>query len=83
MSGFWHLLVCAFVLSTSSTIQPDEAARLISAANQPRPNIIYVGFPSLYNGAHITGAISAGPASKPEGIEQLKQVVENPLELLL
>jgi hypothetical protein len=76
MSGFLHLLVCAFSLATSS-IQPEEAARLVSASNQPRPSVIYVGFPSLYNGAHITGAVLAGPASKPDGMEQLKQVVRN------
>lgn len=74
MSGFRHLLLFAFALS-NSLIQPDEAARIISAANQPRPSIIYVGFPSLYNGAHITGAVLAGPASKPDGLDQLKQVV--------
>ncbi len=58
-------------------MQPEELASLLSASNRPRPTVIYVGFPSLYNGAHITGAILAGPASKPDGIDQLKQVARN------
>ena len=80
MSSFLQLLVCLLFLSSSfvgDSVEPEEIARLLSASNRPRPSIIYVGFPSLYNGAHLTGAILAGPASKPDGIEQLKQVVRN------
>ncbi|MFL6464453.1 MAG: rhodanese-like domain-containing protein [Bryobacteraceae bacterium] len=80
MSSFLQLLVCLLFLSSSfvgDSVEPEEIARLLSASNRPRPSIIYVGFPSLYNGAHLTGAILAGPTSKPDGIEQLKQVVRN------
>jgi thiosulfate/3-mercaptopyruvate sulfurtransferase len=80
MSSFLQLLVCLLFLSSSfagDSVEPEEMARWLSASNRPRPSIIYVGFPSLYNGAHLTGAILAGPASKPDGIEQLKQVVRN------
>src|SRR3954451_11566399 len=80
MSSFLQLLVCLLFLSSSfvgDSVEPEEIARLLSASNRPQPSIIYVGFPSLYNGAHLTGAILAGPASKPDGIEQLKQVVRN------
>lgn len=59
------------------SIKPEEAMRLLSARDRPQPSIIYVGFPSLYAGAHITGAILAGPASKPGGIDQLRQVVKD------
>lgn len=38
-------------------------------------HVIYVGFPILYKGAHISKAVFAGPCSKPEGIELLKQAV--------
>ncbi len=37
------------------------------------PAVLYVGFPVLYRAAHIQGAVLAGPATKPEGIEALKQ----------
>jgi thiosulfate/3-mercaptopyruvate sulfurtransferase len=56
----------------SDLIQPQAlAARLTGSA--PKPKILYVGFPILYRGAHISGAELAGPASKPEGLELLKQ----------
>lgn len=50
----------------------DLAARLKSAG---KPAIVYVGFPVLYRSNHIPGALFAGPASKPEGLEALKQAV--------
>jgi thiosulfate/3-mercaptopyruvate sulfurtransferase len=80
MSSFWGLLAFWLLLSGSfvqDSVEPEELARLLSASNRPRPSVIYVGFPSLYKGAHITGAILAGPASKPDGIDELKQVVRN------
>jgi hypothetical protein len=56
----------------SDLIEPQAlAARITSSA--PKPKILYVGFPILYRGAHISGAELAGPASKPEGLERLKQ----------
>jgi len=39
------------------------------------PEIISVAFPVLYRQKHIPGARLAGPASKPEGIAQLKAAV--------
>jgi hypothetical protein len=53
-------------------IQPQALAARITG-NTPKPKILYVGFPILYRGAHISGAQLAGPASKPEGLELLKQ----------
>src|SRR5262249_33240160 len=47
------------------------AARLASGKAQPK--IFYVGFPILYRSAHIPGAAFAGPASKRDALEQLKQ----------
>lgn len=40
------------------------------AANQPR--IVCVGFHTLYDGAHIAGATFHGPASTPQGLDDLK-----------
>ena len=58
-------------------MKPEELAGLLSKSNRPRPTLIYVGYHSLFVGAHIQGAIFAGPDSKPEGIDQLKAVVRN------
>lgn len=57
----------------SDLIRPETlAARLNGSA--PKPTMLYVGFPVLYRSSHITGAQLAGPASKPEGLGQLKQI---------
>jgi thiosulfate/3-mercaptopyruvate sulfurtransferase len=37
--------------------------------------IIHVGFNVLYRATRIPGSLYAGPASKPEGIEDLKKAV--------
>ncbi len=43
------------------------------AANQAnQPKIVCVGFHTLYNGAHIAGASFHGPASTPQGLNDLK-----------
>lgn len=52
---------------------PALAARITSA---PKPKILYVGFPILYRSTHISGAELAGPASKPDGLELLKQTAQ-------
>ncbi|MFL6449554.1 MAG: rhodanese-like domain-containing protein [Bryobacteraceae bacterium] len=65
------------VVPREALMPAQEMAGLISKSNRPRPTLIYVGYHSLFLGAHIPGAIFAGPDSKPEGIEQLKAVVRN------
>jgi thiosulfate/3-mercaptopyruvate sulfurtransferase len=57
----------------SALIQPAALAARLSA-KETKPGILYVGFPVLYRGARIPGAELAGPASKPEGLERLRQV---------
>lgn len=47
------------------------ASRLNSAV--AKPVILYVGFPILFKGAHITGAQLAGPCSKAEGVALLRK----------
>jgi len=56
-------------------IQPREAAASLAAADKPA--VLYVGFNVLYRSKHIPGAIYAGPANKPEGIDLLKRSVAN------
>jgi len=50
------------------------AARL-TGASASKPVILYVGFPVLYRSSHIPDAILAGPVSKPEGLDALRQAV--------
>lgn len=53
-----------------------EPAQLVKEMNGPkasRPIILHVGFEVLYRGGHIPGAIYAGPASRPAGLENLRK----------
>ena len=59
---------------SKSDIMP--AADLAAVLQTPkRPLVISVAFPVLYRNRHIAGALDAGAASKPEGIEALKKLV--------
>src|SRR5207253_1098122 len=72
----WFPLILSSVLLAgdpwvaSDLVQPGEVA-----ANRDAPTLIHVGFPVLYRSAHIKGSQYAGPGSKAEGIELLKQAV--------
>lgn len=57
-------------------ISAAELAKRISGPKNARPIILQVGFKVLYDGAHIPGAIFAGPASTAEGRARLKSVAE-------
>jgi thiosulfate/3-mercaptopyruvate sulfurtransferase len=72
--GMAALLTIA-VAADLGTIQPNEVAARV-AAKGAHPIIIHVGPNVLYRGKHIPGAVYAGPASRPEGLELLKQAVD-------
>lgn len=59
----------------SDLIQPEALAARLTGSGAAKPPIVFVGFPVLYRASHIPGAILAGPASKPEGLEALRQTV--------
>ena len=49
-------------------------ADLVKSLTSPaRPTIVYVGFKALYHPGHIPGATYHGPASQPEGLDDLKR----------
>jgi thiosulfate/3-mercaptopyruvate sulfurtransferase len=54
---------------------PELVKRIAGPASQ-RPEILQVGFRALYDGAHIPGAIFAGPASTSEGLALLRTEAE-------
>jgi thiosulfate/3-mercaptopyruvate sulfurtransferase len=53
-------------------IQPKELAGQL-ATGKEKPLIIQVGFLTLYKQSHIPESLYCGPASKPEGLEQLQK----------
>lgn len=54
-------------------IEPGQLVKQLSERKGVRPVILHVGFEVLYRGGHIPGAIYAGPASRPAGLEKLRQ----------
>ena len=56
------------------TIEPKDLAAQLRA-NSAKPALFHVGFAVLYRGKHIPASVYAGPGSKPEGLDALKQAV--------
>ena len=54
-------------------VQPAQLAAELQQAGSARPTIVYVGFKTLYAGAHIPGAVHYGPGSTEQGISELKK----------
>ncbi len=57
--------------------QPAELAKMLALPKSKRPLIICVGFPFLYQTAHIPGALFHGPGTSPAGLEDLKKWAQN------
>jgi len=57
--------------SMSDVIQPADLAKELRKGL--KPEIVCVGFSTLYRNAHISGAACHGPTSKPDGLEDLKK----------
>ncbi len=64
------LLLAADPWTASDIVASAELAKDVKS-----PLIIHVGFDVLYRAAHISGTPYAGPASKPEGLAELKKAV--------
>lgn len=56
-------------------MEPQDLAKRLSLPKARQPVIVQVGFEVLYRGAHIPGAIYAGPASRPAGLAALRHAV--------
>lgn len=56
-------------------ISPAELEKRLNGPKSARPVVLQVGFKVLYDGAHISGAIFAGPASTAGGLARLKEAV--------
>ena len=59
---------------STDLLKPEQLARMLSS-DSSKLKVIYVGFPVLYRAAHISGANLAGPCSKPEALNQLRNTV--------
>jgi thiosulfate/3-mercaptopyruvate sulfurtransferase len=81
---FSVILACALVAnftvaapadpwSPAQTVQPAQLAAELQDSQHPHPLVIYVGVRTLFDGAHIPGAIYFGPGSSEQGIAELKK----------
>jgi len=52
---------------------PDELAKRLTDSKAEKPLVAYVGFKFLYDGAHIPGALYAGPGRESKGLEALRK----------
>jgi len=59
----------------SARIQPAQLAAMIHSGHAP--TILQVGFTTLYQEAHIPGAIHAGPAVSDNGLALLRKTAEH------
>ena len=56
----------------SDLLQPEALAARLKAPSRDKPLVLFVGFPVLYRNSRIPGAIMAGPASKPDGLDAFR-----------
>ena len=57
----------------AQTVQPAQLVTELQQEKDPHALVIYVGVRTLYNGAHIPGAVFYGPGSTEQGIAELKK----------
>ncbi len=62
--------------NSEDVLAPARFAAALAGKGE-KPPVYYVGFNVLYRSKHIPGAVYAGPAAKPEGIELLKQALKD------
>lgn len=58
--------------TAADVLQPADLAAMLAAPGE-KPAIVYVGFKALFRQGHIPGATLHGPASSPDGLEDLKR----------
>jgi thiosulfate/3-mercaptopyruvate sulfurtransferase len=72
-AGLTVVLHAAEPWTDADVRQPESLAKDLQSGRHPL--ILYVGFPILYKGAHIPGAILAGPGSQPNGLDAMQHAL--------
>ncbi len=60
----------------AQTVSPAALVKELAANRKNHPLVVYVGDRSLYEGAHVPGAVFHGPAFDPAGLTDLKKWAE-------
>lgn len=67
----------ASLIPTSRLINPDALVKVLQSSEGEKPLMIQVGSHVLYSEAHIPGSEYIGPASRVEGLQELRKRVES------
>jgi hypothetical protein len=67
----------ASLIPSSQLINPGELVKLLQSSKGEKPLMIQVGSHVLYAQAHIPGSEYIGPASRENGLQQLRKRVES------
>jgi thiosulfate/3-mercaptopyruvate sulfurtransferase len=59
--------------TAADVVQPADLAREIAEKKPASPTVLYVGFRSLFAGAHIAGAVFHGTGSTEAGMAEIKK----------
>lgn len=62
-------------IPADKTITPEQFNTRLAQKSKNKPLVLQTGFYVLFRGAHVTDSIYAGPGSKSDGIENLKETV--------
>lgn len=65
----------AMPIPEGSLISVHDLAEALSSPTAKRPQVFHVGYHVLFRGGHIAGSRYIGPASKPEGLQALREAV--------
>jgi len=63
--------------SAAEVLQPADLASQLSQKTAKPPTIVYVGFRTLFEGGHVSGAKFYGTASTEKGLADLKAALTN------
>lgn len=58
---------------SSETMQPAQLAKMLTDKYVSLPNVVFIGFRSLYAGGHVPDASFRGTASTEQGLAELKK----------
>jgi thiosulfate/3-mercaptopyruvate sulfurtransferase len=62
--------------SAGEVIQPEQLALTLTRPPGLRPLVVCVGFPTLYQSAHVPGSILHGPARDPMALKDLETAAQ-------
>jgi thiosulfate/3-mercaptopyruvate sulfurtransferase len=64
-------------IPASRLMNPEDLVKILQSSSGEKPLMIQVGSHVLYAQAHIPGSEYVGPASREQGLEQLRKRVES------